>query len=395
MGFFLKKSGIINYEIYLSTAKYMFKYSTGLKINPVSWDKITQRPKLQRGEQGAINKEITHTLNEYAQVLDILKKEHGKGLTGNILKIEFNRHFKNIEEKKTETYNDYYELYIKQKNKAQSVLPLTLKKYARTHNAILKLAKKKKTTFYLTDFNSDFFIEFISFLRANNISDNTLRRQIGFFKTFLNWCLKNNYKVNTDFKDVQVKTRETYHVSLTEADLEVLENLELPERQGYFRDQFLIGCYSGQRHSDYSRFNKNYIDGNKIVIRAKKTGQFSYIPLNPRLKRLLDKYDWILPTINLTNFNIHIHAFCKAAGFNEVIVRDKFYGNKKVTEEIPRYKLIASHTARRTFITLSEEKGVPASATMNVCGIKDIKTYQNYIRLNKESMAQAVIKAWS
>ena len=129
MGFFLKKSGIINYEIYLSTAKYMFKYSTGLKINPISWDKITQRPKLQRGEQGARNKEITHILNEYAQVLDILKKEHGKGLTGNILKIEFNRHFKNIEEKKTETFNDFYELYIKQKNKAQSVLPLTLKTY--------------------------------------------------------------------------------------------------------------------------------------------------------------------------------------------------------------------------------------------------------------------------
>lgn len=157
----------------------------------------------------------------------------------------------------------------------------------------------------------------------------------------------------------------------------------------------MIGCYSGQRHSDYSRFNKKYVNGDRIVIRAKKTGQFSYIPLNPILKRLLDKYQWILPTINLTNFNIHIHAFCKKAGFNEVIVREKFYGNKKITEEIPRYKLIASHTARRTFITLSEEKGVPASATMNVCGIKNIKTYQNYIRLNKVSMTEAVIKAWS
>ena len=68
---------------------------------------------------------------------------------------------------------------------------------------------------------------------------------------------------------------------------------------------------------------------------------------------------------------------------------------KKETEEIPRYNLIASHTARRTFITLSEEKGVPASATMNVCGIKSIKTYQNYLRLNKESMTKAVIDAWS
>ena len=96
MGFFLKKSGIINLEVYLSSQKFRFKYSTGLKIDPLNWDKVMQRPKLQRGEQGIINKEITHVLNEYAQVLDILKKEHSKGLTGNVLKQEFNRHFKKI-----------------------------------------------------------------------------------------------------------------------------------------------------------------------------------------------------------------------------------------------------------------------------------------------------------
>ena len=64
MGFFLKKSGIINFEIYFSSAKFMWKYSTGLKIDLNNWDKTTQRPKLQRGEQGIINKEITHLLNE-------------------------------------------------------------------------------------------------------------------------------------------------------------------------------------------------------------------------------------------------------------------------------------------------------------------------------------------
>ena len=50
MGFFLKKSGIINFEIYFSSAKFMWKYSTGLKIDLNNWDKTTQRPKLQRGE---------------------------------------------------------------------------------------------------------------------------------------------------------------------------------------------------------------------------------------------------------------------------------------------------------------------------------------------------------
>jgi len=42
MGFFLKKSGIINFEIYLSLEKYRFKYSTDLKINANNWNKETQ-----------------------------------------------------------------------------------------------------------------------------------------------------------------------------------------------------------------------------------------------------------------------------------------------------------------------------------------------------------------
>ena len=86
MGFFLKKSGIINFEIYLSSEKFRFKYSTDLKIDPKIWNIETQRPKLQRGEKGKINSKITHVLNEYAQVLDELKDFHGKGLTKDILK---------------------------------------------------------------------------------------------------------------------------------------------------------------------------------------------------------------------------------------------------------------------------------------------------------------------
>lgn len=396
MGFFLKKSGIINLEVYLSSQKFRFKYSTGLKIDPLNWDKVMQRPKLQRGEQGIINKEITHVLNEYAQVLDILKKEHSKGLTGNVLKQEFNRHFKKIITNPISTYSDYFDLYISQRQESLSIQNKSLQKYIGLHGYIIELQKKNKTIYYLKDFDSAFFNKLISFLRVDKkISDNTLQRKIGYLRSFLNWCLRNGYEVNLAYKDVSIKSRETYHVALSENDLQVLGKIELTERLGYYRDLFLIGVYSGQRFSDYKRINKKFIEGNNIVIRAKKTGQFSYIPLNPRLKKLLDKYDWVLPTISGQKLNKNIHAFCKEAGFDEIIVTHRFYGNKKVTEEIPRYNLIASHTARRTFITLSEEKNIPRSATMNVCGIRSIKTYENYLRLNKDNMSKAIIEAWS
>ena len=396
MGFFIKKSGVINLEVYLSSQKFRFKYSTGLKINAVNWDKTRQRPKLQRGEQGLINKEITHILNEYEQVLDILKKEHSKGLTGSILKQELNSHFKKINTRQINTYTDYFNLYINQRQESLSVQKDSWQKYTRIHTAIMEMQKKYKTIYYLKDFDEAFFNKFIAYLRAEKeISDNTLKRKLGFFKTFLNWCMRNDYPVNTIFKDIKIKARETFHVALTEKDLEILENLELNKTKGYYRDLFLIGIYSGQRVSDYSRFNKEYIEGDSIVIRAKKTGQFSYIPLSPKLKTLLDKYDWLLPTITPQKFNVNIHEICKIAGFDEIVIRERFYGNKKKIEKIPRYNLIASHTARRTFITLSEQKGVPRSQIMKVTGIKDPKTLQGYIRVDTESLTKNIIEAWT
>lgn len=157
----------------------------------------------------------------------------------------------------------------------------------------------------------------------------------------------------------------------------------------------MIGVYSGQRFSDYKRFDKKYVVGDFIEIRAKKTGQFSYIPLNNKLKRLLDKYDWQLNTISAQKFNDHIHEICKIAGFTEIVVRERFYGNKRVAEEIPKYKLISSHTARRTFITLSEQRGVSHSLIMKVTGIKSLKTLENYIKIDKERLSEAILKAWN
>ena len=51
------------------------------------------------------------------------------------------------------------------------------------------------------------------------ISDNTLKRKMGFFKSFLNWCVKNRYQTNKAFKQVSIKARETFHVSLKDKEV--------------------------------------------------------------------------------------------------------------------------------------------------------------------------------
>tara|TARA_B100001059_G_scaffold2230_1_gene1838 strand:- start:3971 stop:5158 length:1188 start_codon:yes stop_codon:yes gene_type:complete len=395
MGFFLDgKQNYVLFHFYLKNK--LSKYSTRIKVDRSEWDLKTQRPKARRGEVGAQNRKITHELNEYQRIYDDLKSFYKESFTKEIVKKKFDEHFRLKPASPQKTYSYYFEIYIQQIKDSQSVQKDSWQKYTRIHTAILELERKNNITYYLSDFNSAFFNELISYFRnEKDISDNTLRRKLGFFKTFLNWCIKNGYPVNAAFKDAKIKPRETSHIALSENDLEILENLDLDETKSYYRDLFLIGIYSGQRFSDYKRFDKKFIDGNSIVIRAKKTGQFSYIPLNNKLKRLLDKYNWLLHTISAQKFNDHIHEICKLAGFTEIVVRERFYGNKKVTEEIPRYKLISSHTARRTFITLSEQRGVSHSLIMKVTGIKSLKTLENYIKIDKDRLSEAILKAWN
>ena len=355
-----------------------------------------QRPKVRRGAAGEQNRKITDELNEYQRAFNTLKEKYKESLTKEIVKEKFNIHFHLAQTVKKLTYSDYFEIFIEQKKNSGSVQKDSWEKYTRIHTAILEMQKKSKRTYYLQSFDNAFLMNFISYFRnEKNISDNTLRRKIGFFKSFLNWCVNNGYSVNTAYKTFNIKPRETSHVSLTDAELKILEEIELDEALGYYRDLFLIGIYSGQRYSDYGKFDKDDIDGDNIVIRAKKTGQFSYVPLNSKLKKILDKYDWMLKKIASQNFNINIQKICKIAGFDEIIQTDKFYGNKKVSKDIPRWKLITSHTARRTFVTLSAHRNVPHSLIMQVTGIKSVKTLQGYIKFDKEKLNKSIFEAWN
>lgn len=393
MGFSLFRNSI-RFYYYINSKQYA--YSTKLKINRNDWDLSAQRPKVKRGEIGKVNRNITNTLNEYQRAYDLLKNQYGAALTKEIVKQEFDKYFHKVKAPIVKKYyNEFYTEFLKEKQEMQSLTRHSLSKYIVLNKRIEELETQQKKKYTLLDFDNKFFVSFITYLRVDlEISDNTLARYITAFKSFLNWCLKNDYQINKDYKNIKIKEKETTHIALTEDDLKALEQVKLKPLHDYYRDLFLIGVYSGQRFSDYHRFNKKYKKEDFLVIRAKKTSEFSYIPLTNKLTSLLDKYNWILTKISPQKFNKHIQKICKIAGFTETIQMDKFYGNKKVSKDFPKWKLVASHSARRTFITLSAQKGVPHTLIMQTTGIKSLKTLQNYIKFDQNKLYESISDAW-
>lgn len=59
----------------------------------------------------------------------------------------------------------------------------------------------------------------------------------------------------------------------------------------------------------------------------------------------------------------------------------KYSGVKRIELVRPKYKFISKHTARRTYTTLSLQKGMRAELVMAITGHANYKTMQEYMKL--------------
>jgi len=282
-----------------------------------------------------------------------------------------------------------FDEYLKEIKDVGTLTKATQTKYRQSRDKFKAFQGKRQLK--LKDMTDTVLWAFVAYMRdVYKNTDNSLSRNLTFFKTFLNWNIKKGRAVPDDFKHVTVKKRDTDDIALTQEEIKILETIKLDHRLDLYRDMFLIGVYSGQRFSDYSVFEKADVSNGMIIKRAEKTETNSYIPLHPKLERLLDKYDWQLRTISSQKFNKAIQQICKKAGFDDEVKKTKYLGSKKMIERFQRWEIVTSHTARRTFITLSSTKGMPDHIIMSITGIRDPKTLQKYKKINLETvMSQA------
>jgi integrase len=384
---------IIYIRYYVKKENNYFKISSGLSIHPKDWSKENRLPRLKRGGDSYKNRRITEELIKLNEKLNKAIDSHGSDLTIGHLKQHFNPNKET--ENKYVYIEDYFTAFIDEKIKVQQVGKPAIQKYKVVLSKILSFQEFTNKKYTLTDFNDTFFQDFIAFLRTeHDLYDNTLHRYINFFKTCLIWCTRKGYKINNDYKNISIKRHETNDVHLTEEELKLLEEVELTGSKEKARDLFLIGAYTGQRFSDYSIFERADVREGAIVKKAKKTKVTSFIPLHSKLQKLLDKYEWKLPKISSQKFNIRIQQICKELKINDSIKKVSYMG-KNVKEEIfPKWKLIGSHTARRTFITLMSERGMPDHQLMQIAGIKDAKTLQKYKKFNLNTLINNSNKLW-
>lgn len=395
------------------------KISAGDKIKPIFWDKDQQRPttdrKLLRSVSPLLLKElkyISHHLDEVEYfindlVLD-LKKE--KQISLDTIKdrlTEFLGRKKEEEQPEPIKFIAYYENLIERMeqgifltDKGGLYTPGTIKSHRVCKNQIAGFGEEWGSI----DFDSidnEFYTALISYFHTKDYKQNTIGRAIKSLKFILKTAYKEKIHTNEIFKDEDFRAvmTDVDNIYLTNEELDALYNLNLSNDKikERARDLFLIGCYTAQRFSDYSRYRPEHIktttNGTKVIdIVTKKTKQRVIIPfLFPKLEVLLQKYDYCSPKTYEQDLNEQIKEIGKLAGINDkVIISDKVGG--KIVETIHvKHDLIKTHTARRSGATNLFKMGYAPLEIMKITGHASETTFMKYIKVSKEENADLMM----
>ncbi len=135
------------------------------------------------------------------------------------------------------------------------------------------------------------------------------------------------------------------------------------------------------------------INGDIFDVVAKKTNHRPRFALANEALRMLAKYPKasdeedprIFPTISNQKYNAHLKEVGKLAGMTGDWITEKQSGRTKTREVRPKYELLTSYVARRTFVTMCLRKGMSPEDIRAVTGHTTADMMMKYVKFDDES----------
>jgi len=269
----------------------------------------------------------------------------------------------------------------------------TIKVKKQTLNALKKYESDARRRIRFDDIDQDWYDTFTNDLMEAGYKQNYIGRLIKEIKVLLRISFEEGLHDNKIYqsRNFTTITEQTKAVYLSQNELNELQALQLEGMDRIYRDMFLIGCYTAMRFSDYSTLSKANITKNGDYLKkiTKKTGEEVYIPLHPFVKKTLNEEHYHnRPKVHPQKLNARIKQLAKAAGITQSVEVKENRKGRTVLKTVPKYRLITSHTARRTASTLMYLNDVPTLDIMQITGHKTEKSFLKYIRVTPEQAAK-------
>lgn len=376
-------------------------YSTGERIHKKNWDTEKGRAKESRGflEGYQINEELERCKLVCKEVFRNFTFQQ-KEITKEEIKAELDRllrgHLPKVEN--TILLSDFISQIAEETNHSKE----TKKSYNNTLEHIKAFEKSKRYRYKIKDVDISYYEGLLKFLISKNLATNTISKIIKNLKVFLGKAMDLGIiSENRSLLKKMVRPQEenTTKIYLTKVEIDAIYALDLSgnKKLERVRDLFVLACNVGLRFSDFVSIKKENIKsvinsfGNHrvlLTIRTKKTNQNVSVPLNKQALSILEKYEWNIPKpISNQKMNDYLKEIGYKAKLLELVQTTITLGGERVINTQPKYQLVSTHSARRSFASNLFLDGVPSLQIMKLTGHKTERSFLKYIRVSAEEHA--------
>ena len=394
----------------------------------------------------------THKIQEIEKGIKVLKKYHKctreevEKLIENIVLHDAREEMvkreevkSKLESEKRKRFQEYVKNYLKEmqcgerrtiKNKLYS--KSTIFHWKQVVDKVLDF--HKKCPFSWDDIDQRLIVKFVDYLEKDDLNPQTIQKLMKDFKKLVKDAGIEGIHENLRARDLNYtievgENDKSTQVYLTTEELQGLYDMKLSGTEELARDIFLIGCFIGQRVSDYGRIEPEWIgttrNGVKVIrLEQKKTGNKVCVPIvGNQLETLLKKYNYCVPKISDAEIDRRIKDICERLSLSipSLAVKERtilkkheklaLYENKdggrrmfEINEKgeciKPKWAMVATHTARRTCITnmyLARKPDGTSKYTlaemMHVSGHKTESLFREYINCSLDEYAEMVAAA--
>lgn len=360
------------------------KYGTGLSINPAQWNK--SRHRARQGAKGA------DSINTYLDRLETIVREIQLRLKSEMVAVtpdrvrdELNRHM--LTGGGRESLVDFADRYANEVK-----LGVESRKVYRTVANYLKAYPGQKE---FEDVDAKWLAKYQEYLERKGKAANTIGKHITYIRNIMTAAVDAGLTNNVAYKSRKYRkpSEESDTIYLNETELLHMYGVELPDHLDRVRDRWLVGAFTALRFADFSKINhRNIVDG-MLVDRNNKTGTRVVIPLHWVVRQILEKYrdlGGLPPAISNQKMNDYIKLVAKRAGIEQQVIKHITRGGVRTSETLEKWRLVTTHTARRSGATNMYLNGIPAISIMKITGHKTERSFLKYIRISGEENAALI-----
>ncbi len=293
-----------------------------------------------------------------------------------------------------------YQNYIDKSN--NRVVPGSIKRYKSNMKFFKDFEEFTGYKMHFESINLEFYEAFTIYcFEERNTLNNYFGKLITGLKAFMNWAFERDFHQNISFKKFKAPKNRIEVIYLNLEELKTFyhfkfDNIKLEK----VRDLYCFSSFSGLRFSDLNNLKSSNIHDDYLRFNIQKTKDIDHItPLNKYTKEILSKYKNTiydpLPKISSQKFNEYLKLACKEAEINQMINITRYVGSKRIDTEVPKYQLITSHTAKKTFISNSIAMGMNLEVIKEVTGNTDSKSFETYKHVSKTTITSEISKIWN